>query len=88
MDADTIRIVAGLLFLIVMVVVTAVPYWKICDRTGLSKALAVLTIIPVAGLVVPWIIALSNWPKCATGPQKGVTYTPSELEEFKRRGLI
>jgi hypothetical protein len=70
----------------------AIPIWKICDRTGLSKWLALLA-VPLVGAAVPWIIAFSKWPKlsssaASTGPQRGVVYTEYEVEEFKRQGLM
>lgn len=92
MDTSTVRLlfgVLGLLFLVAM----AVPYWRICQRTGLSRGLAVLIVVPIVGALVPWIIAFSNWPKVPprpqpNGPRNGVVYTASELEDFKRQGLM
>jgi hypothetical protein len=91
MDTSTIQAMVGFSLMIALAAMMAIPFWKICDRTGLSKYLVLLIFIPLIGWSVPWIIALSDWPKYAKsapneGPQKGVSYTPSELEDFKRRG--
>jgi hypothetical protein len=86
MGMSTVQVVVGL-FLFLAVASSAIPYWKICERTGLSKGIVVFIFIPFVSLLVPWIVGFSEWPKLATGPQKGVVYTPSELEDFKRRGL-
>jgi hypothetical protein len=78
-------------------VLAAVPYWKICSRTGLSKWTVLVLFIPIVGLLMPWIIAFSDWPAVrpvrSAGPmqdvpRKGVVYTQSEMDEFKRRGLM
>jgi hypothetical protein len=62
MDSVTIiRIVAGLLFLIVLFPVTLIPYWVIFKKAGFSPALSLLTIIPVVGLVVLYVVAFSEW---------------------------
>jgi hypothetical protein len=76
----------------------AIPYWRICSRTGLSKWTVLVLFIPILGLLVPWIIAFSDWPAVkpmrAAGPptqdvpRKGVVYTQSEIDEFRRRGLM
>jgi hypothetical protein len=55
-------------------------------------ALVMMLVIPasVLALVLLYMSAVPQPPADAaqrTGPVKGVTYTPSEIEEFKRRGL-
>jgi hypothetical protein len=88
MTESIAQTIGGLLFLVGLGVALAIPYWKICDRTGMSKWLLVLVFIPLVNLTVPWVIAFSNWPKVASGPsgpQRGIIYTASELEDFKRR---
>jgi hypothetical protein len=73
-----------------------IPYWKICMRTGISPAFSLLCFVPLCGVFVPWFIAFAQWPRLpdagAPGhldrPKKGVMYTPGEIEEFKRRGLM
>jgi|HubBroStandDraft_5_1064220.scaffolds.fasta_scaffold95528_2 hypothetical protein len=55
--------VALLFILMVIAVVVGVPFWKICERTGLSPALILLLLIPGAGwIILIWVVALSEWP--------------------------
>jgi hypothetical protein len=55
-----IRIVAGLLFL-VLLPISLIPYWVIFKKAGFSPALSLLTIIPIVGLVVLYVVAFSEW---------------------------
>ncbi|WBQ11493.1 hypothetical protein L2D01_06850 [Hyphomonadaceae bacterium ML37] len=38
------------------------PCWRIISRTGLPGALGLLAIIPVANLVLLWVLAFIDWP--------------------------
>lgn len=69
-----------------------IPYLKICSRTGMSKWTVLIVFIPIVGWFAPWIIAFSDWPMLRSAsqdrPQKGILYSDSEKEDFKRRGLM
>jgi hypothetical protein len=39
------------------------PVGRILRRMGFSPWLSLLYIIPLVNLVVPWVIAYSDWPK-------------------------
>ncbi|MFZ0336631.1 MAG: hypothetical protein WAL45_01245 [Terracidiphilus sp.] len=74
MDSVTIiRIVAGLLALFVFIPVAIIPYWMIFKKAGFSPWLALLEIIPFVGLVVLYVVALSEWkvPVAGREPQSG-----------------
>ena len=61
MDSVTIaRIVAGIVFLLVIPVYVA-PYWKIFSKAGFSGALSLLMLIPLANLIVLYVVAFSDW---------------------------
>jgi hypothetical protein len=52
-----------LLFLFVVAVVAGIPFWRICSRTGLSKGLVAILLVPVIGwLLLSYIDAFSGWP--------------------------
>jgi hypothetical protein len=52
-----------LILLVSTVAVLAIPYWRICGRTGLHRALVAILFIPVVGwALLAWIIAFSDWP--------------------------
>lgn len=79
------------LFLVGIAAIGAIPYWRICSRTGLSKGLIAVLFIPFFGWAVfAWIVAFSDWPldPSVQRPRKGMVYTPGEIEEFKRRGMM
>ena len=68
MDATTIiRIVAGLIFL-VMLPVVVIPYWKIFSKAGFSGWLSLLIFLPFVNLIVLYIVAFSDW-KTTSKPQ-------------------
>jgi hypothetical protein len=60
--AAVIMIVAILSGVILGVLLTVVPFWMICKKAGFTPALALLMLVPVANLVLPFYIAFANWP--------------------------
>ena len=54
---------AGLLFpYFIVVVLTVIPALIILKRVGLSRAWALLAIIPPGGVLIFWIVAFKSWP--------------------------
>jgi len=41
---------------------TIVPFWKICSKAGLSPWLSILMVVPLANIIVPFVVAFSDWP--------------------------
>lgn len=39
-----------------------VPTWRILQRAGFNGAWALLMLVPVVGLLVPWVVAFLKWP--------------------------
>ena len=68
-NVTIIRIVAGVIFLLVIPVMI-VPYWKIFSKAGFSGWLALLMFIPAVNLVVLYVVAFSEWkiPQRANTP--------------------
>jgi hypothetical protein len=60
-----IRIVAGLLFLLVIFAMIP-PCWMILKEAGFSPWLALLMYIPSANIIVPYVVGFSDWK---TAPQ-------------------
>ena len=54
-----------LLIFVIFPVIWVIPNWRICSRTGLSKWLLLMLLIPVVGWFFPWFIAFLKWPKDA-----------------------
>lgn len=46
----------------VTVVLVVLPFWLICKKAGFAGPLALLMLVPVANLVLPFYIAFANWP--------------------------
>lgn len=44
------------------VVLTVIPWWKICAKAGFPGALALLMLVPIANLILPFYIAFADWP--------------------------
>ncbi|MEM8699442.1 MAG: hypothetical protein AAGF44_09740 [Pseudomonadota bacterium] len=52
-------------FYIVLVLIllsTPVPMWRILGRAGVPKWLAVLSVVPVLNVALLWFIAFRDWP--------------------------
>lgn len=65
---------------IVLVMVTplmallVVPTWRILQRAGFNGAWALLMLVPVVGLLVPWVVSFLKWPsdrEARTSTSKG-----------------
>ncbi len=46
----------------VMVVVTVIPYWKICTKAGFPGPLALLMLVPIANIILLFYLAFADWP--------------------------
>ena len=44
------------------------PYWFIFRKAGFHPALSLLMIVPIASLVMLYILALSEWPSLKKPP--------------------
>ena len=50
------------LILLVFLVITLFPFWRILNKAGYSGAWSILTLVPVVNLIVLWVFALVEWP--------------------------
>jgi len=41
---------------------TVIPFWKICSKAGFAGPLALLMLVPIANIVLPFYIAFAQWP--------------------------
>ncbi len=51
-----------MLFALLTSILMVVAYCKICSRTGHNWALGLLMLVPVANVVLPLILAFTDWP--------------------------
>ena len=59
---DDTHTFVGLVFVIIVLAITVIPFFRIFQRTGRSGWWALLMVIPLINLVVLWIIAFARWP--------------------------
>jgi hypothetical protein len=44
------------------IIIAIIPFWKICDRVGLSPWLSLLLLIPLANIIFVYYVAFAEWP--------------------------
>jgi hypothetical protein len=76
-NVTIIRIVAGFIFLVVLLPVAIIPYWVIFKKAGFSPFLSFLMVIPFVGLVVLYVIAFSQWSTTQISEQPRPPLLPS-----------
>ncbi len=47
---------------VAVVVFTVLPFWKILSKAGYAGALSLLMLIPIANIVILFVLAFSKWP--------------------------
>jgi hypothetical protein len=50
------------LFIVALLALVVIPYWKIWQRTGHSGAWGLLMIVPFVNIVSLWVLAFKEWP--------------------------
>jgi hypothetical protein len=59
----TIIVVGAILMgLVLAIVFNVIPFWMICKKAGFPAPLALLMLVPVANLILPFYIAFASWP--------------------------
>lgn len=48
------------------VLLTVIPFWMICKKAGFTPALALLMLVPLANIILPFHIAFADWPALRT----------------------
>ena len=48
-------------------IIAIIPFWRICDRVGLSPWLSLLLLIPLANVIFIYYVAFADWPSQAGG---------------------
>jgi hypothetical protein len=59
------------LWFLIVVVISIIPFWKICERVGHSPWLSLLLLVPLVNLIFIYYIAFGEWPS-----QRGPVTTP------------
>ncbi|MES1945343.1 hypothetical protein PC39_14547 [Salinisphaera sp. PC39] len=66
---DTMWFGGHWLFMLLWVAIILPPFWQIFSKAGFSGWLSLLMLIPLANLVVLYIVAFAEWP--ASKPAAG-----------------
>ncbi len=57
---------APLLLLIVVIPISlllvVLPFWFICRKAGFHGALSLLMLVPIANIILPFVLAFAEWP--------------------------
>lgn len=51
-----------LIIIFVMGAVLVLPVWFICKKAGLPPRLALIMLVPLGAIVLPFILAFTEWP--------------------------
>lgn len=51
-----------LLMITPLMALLVVPTWRILQRAGFNGAWALLMLVPIVGLLVPWVVSFLKWP--------------------------
>jgi len=52
----------GPLMMLVVAVLVIVPFWRIFAKAGFSGWLSLLMVVPIANIVLLYVLAFSAWP--------------------------
>jgi len=73
----TAFLIPMILFGLIASVVLVIPYWFIFKKAGFSPWLAVLMFVPLANVIILYVVAFSEW-KVVPVPPYSVTAHPRE----------
>ena len=62
----------GLIFSVVMVI----PYWFIFKKAGFSPWLSVLMFVPLANIIILYVVAFSQWKVVPIPPYSVTAFQP------------
>jgi len=52
----------GILMGLIVVIITALIYCKIFSKAGYCWALGLLMLVPIASIIMPFVLAFGDWP--------------------------
>ncbi|MBN2129948.1 MAG: hypothetical protein JW741_10645 [Sedimentisphaerales bacterium] len=64
---EIVIILFVMVFGVVGALVTVIPFWKICTKAGFPGPLALLMLVPIANIILPFYIAFAEWPVLRQG---------------------
>ncbi len=58
-------------FWLIGAIIAIIPFWRICDRVGLSPWLSLLLFVPLANIIFVYYVAFAEWPAQQRGSTGG-----------------
>ena len=52
----------GILFALIVVIIKVLIFCKIFSKAGYSWALGLLMLVPIANIIMPFVLAFADWP--------------------------
>ena len=52
----------GILMYLIVVIITALIFCKIFSKAGYCWALGLLMLVPIANIIMPFVLAFGDWP--------------------------
>jgi hypothetical protein len=49
-------------FVLLLICLPVIAFWRICDRAGFNGALALLMLVPFGNIILPLYVAFAKWP--------------------------
>jgi len=59
-------------FVLILVSLKVIAFWKICSRVGFNGALGLLMLVPFGDIILPLYVAFAKWPAFKQEPKQGV----------------
>ena len=57
-------------FILFMVALKVIAFWKICSRVGFNGALGLLMLVPFGDIILPLYVAFAKWPAAKQEPKQ------------------
>jgi len=70
---EMVVILIIMVFGLIISLLKVIPFWKICTKAGFPGPLALLMLVPVADIILPFYIAFAEWPALRQGQDAAPT---------------
>ena len=76
----------GMLFILLYLAANLIPVAQILHRTGYSRWLSLVSLVPLVNLICLWIFAFTEWPREVTElrTEEEEAWSEADKENFKK----
>jgi hypothetical protein len=57
-------------FVLLLVALKVIAFWKICSRVGFPGPLGLLMLVPLGDIILPLCVAFAKWPAFKNDPKQ------------------